>query len=319
MKRLLLSAGFATAFIAGVAIGVLATRGAFKPPRSVTPLYERNLGSKLHRELASADAMIRREPRNAVAHHQRAWALHMMGDADGALASYDEALRLNPAYSEARTNRLGALLTARRYQETLTEAEGVLEANPRDAYALCARASALECLGRKDEAKIGFLRALEEDSGLALAHEGLARFYISEGLFEEAESHVQEILKLDSGDAYHWGLAGHLAACAHDWTSADQHYENAIQIDPSYVDALIGRADALAELLQHQQAMTLIERALDLDPGSADALAIRAHIQFASGRTELAISDYRAALVVAPPDWEDRAWIEEWLRARDSN
>ena len=49
------------------------------------------------------------KPDSAVAHNNIAGALFVLGRFDDAVAQYEEALKLKPGYSEARTNLDGVL------------------------------------------------------------------------------------------------------------------------------------------------------------------------------------------------------------------
>ena len=48
-------------------------------------------------------------------------------------------------------------------------------------------------------------------------------------------------------------------------------YDKALTIDPYYVDALVGKGLALDSLGQYQEAITLLDKALAIDPNDASA------------------------------------------------
>jgi tetratricopeptide (TPR) repeat protein len=51
------------------------------------------------------DAIIKREPKNAIAHNNRGVVLEAMNNRTAALDAYKKAIELKPDYAEAKANR----------------------------------------------------------------------------------------------------------------------------------------------------------------------------------------------------------------------
>lgn len=165
------------------------------------------------RALALCDQVIAREPALADAWVSRGLALAALERSDEAIAAYTRALALDPRHADAHNNlgnarvarrespeaiahyrralaerpddanfeaNLGAgLLQAQAFTEALVHLDRALALAPGHPTARLNRASALEALGRRDEARAGYVEVIRaEPAGspyAAFAREGLAR------------------------------------------------------------------------------------------------------------------------------------------------
>ncbi|MBQ3642962.1 MAG: tetratricopeptide repeat protein, partial [Candidatus Riflebacteria bacterium] len=75
---------------------------------------------------------------------------------EGAAEEWAKTLKYREDDSKARNNYCDALLQLGRYDEGLKEIEIVLKAFPDYPPALCTKGELLECVGKKDEAKVIF-------------------------------------------------------------------------------------------------------------------------------------------------------------------
>jgi len=123
-----------------------------------------------------------------------------------------------------------------------------------------------------------FQQAISNDPGYALAYAGLADTYISQAWFGEvspreamprAKDAALKALESDDDVAEaHVSLA--FADCLYDWDwpSAGKHFERAVALNPSYVNAHNWYSYYLSALGRSDQALAEAKRALDLDPAS---------------------------------------------------
>ena len=77
-------------------------------------------------------------------------------------------------------------------------------------------------------------------------------------------------------------------------------YDRAIELQPRYAKALVGRAQANLKKGQPEKGLPDIDQALSLDPNSAYVHNIKADILAALGRRNEAIAAYKKALAIAP-------------------
>src|SRR6202451_3394482 len=99
-------------------------------------------------------------PDHAVAYYNRANMLHALDRFDEALASYDRALALRPAYAEVLINRGVTLHALARFVDALASYDAAVVLWPGSDAAFANRGMALHALKRFDEALASFDRAL---------------------------------------------------------------------------------------------------------------------------------------------------------------
>lgn len=173
---------------------------------------------------------------NSIAQYNMGNAVLHLGDMDGAIAHYREALRINPTDPDSHTN-LGVLLSQR---------------------------------GKPREAMAEYDAALESDPRHADAHKNLAVLLFAQGRVQEAIAHYEESLRINPSSADAHNGYGYVLQQQGRINDAAAQYGEAIQINPAYPDAhyLLGNiffqqgrlADASAEL----------EQAVKLQPGNAN-------------------------------------------------
>jgi tetratricopeptide (TPR) repeat protein len=126
--------------------------------------------------------MSQKDYMRSVTEYNLANELYAAGDADAAIAHYEEAIRLYPGNALANHN-LGSLLASRdEYDAAVAHFDRVIEIDDDFAMAHFNRALALEESGRLDEAARGYESALAIDPGNAAARDALQRVQIAESV-----------------------------------------------------------------------------------------------------------------------------------------
>jgi beta-lactam-binding protein with PASTA domain len=115
--------------------------------------------------VASYDRAIEIDPAYAMAHYGRSDALCRLGKYEEALKSCDKAIEFDPAYALAHNNRGYALAGLGEYEEAIKSYDKTIRINPKCAKAYYNKGVALEKLGRTDEALGCFKKAHELDPG----------------------------------------------------------------------------------------------------------------------------------------------------------
>jgi tetratricopeptide (TPR) repeat protein len=101
----------------------------------------------------------------AIAYNNRGNAYDDMGDTAKAVADYDQALRLNPMFTETYFNRAFARHRLGRYQEALRDYDRLLSLEPALASGYFNRSFTWAALGRYDKAVTDTQKALELSPG----------------------------------------------------------------------------------------------------------------------------------------------------------
>jgi tetratricopeptide (TPR) repeat protein len=176
-----------------------------------------------------------------------------------------------------------AKAVAHEIQIKVTPRERTLLATPRavDPAAYEAYSKGRYLWERKGEENLGksreyFEKAIEKDSGYAMAWAGLADTYISLSNFgvlssqdalRRARAAAEKALELDHS------LAGPLVTLAQvkmnyewDWGGAERLYKRAIELSPNYGTAHLGYATYLAEVGRTREAVAEARRSREVEP-----------------------------------------------------
>ena len=82
---------------------------------------------------------------------------------------------------------------------------------------------------------------------------------------------------------------------ANDAKRALEAFERAIKLEPTSADAYLQKCHALAGLRRHEEAIPACTESLRLNPGNADALRDRGHYYLNLGRVDMGLADLRHA------------------------
>lgn len=160
-------------------------------------VYQRSPSHRnLHNAQIAYDQYLAARRDNPTAFHNRGDARKDVGDFEGAVADYTEALAVNPRYVNALKNR-GHLLYAHldRPAEGLADLNRALELAPEDFWSYMGRGAIYEGTGRFAEAEADYRRAFDIDSERHFIWYRLGTFYLVQGRLEEAERHYSESIR----------------------------------------------------------------------------------------------------------------------------
>jgi tetratricopeptide (TPR) repeat protein len=221
--------------------------------------------------LAAFDEALRLGLEEPALYFHRGNLLRAAGRLDEAIAAYDAALRLNPAYPQAL--RAGALVL-----RDLGHSDGALEfldeavrLDPlfRDAHT--DRGDLLQSLERLEEAIAAYDRALAGDlaNPAALNNRGAALLTLTR--YAEADAAFDAAIRADPGAPQAWNNRGNLMMATQRPADAIACYERALALRADYLEALIGRALAKKQLGCFDEALAGLDAALALEPHSDHA------------------------------------------------
>jgi TolB-like protein/DNA-binding winged helix-turn-helix (wHTH) protein/Flp pilus assembly protein TadD len=154
-----------------------------------------------------------------------------------------------------------------------------------------------------------FNQAIGKDSNFALAYSGLADSYTLLALYgegatsmKEAKAAAEKALQLDGTLAEaHTSLAAVKILRDWDWTGAEREFHRAIELNPNsaqahhwYGNLLLGPEG------RHEEAITELRRAQELDPLSLIINADTGFAYYLAGRYDLALQAYQKVLAANP-------------------
>jgi tetratricopeptide (TPR) repeat protein len=127
-------------------------RWARETPRdAAAAFYNRGMAyrsqGKLDRAIADYDEALKLKPAFADAWNERGVAHRQKGENMRAVADFDEAIRLKPDLIDAWFNRAGAWSSLGRFDRAIADLDHVLQLQPADAEALMARGEVRRAAG----------------------------------------------------------------------------------------------------------------------------------------------------------------------------
>jgi tetratricopeptide (TPR) repeat protein len=186
------------------------------------------------------------------------------GDYAGAMAAYDQVLRLEPDNAQAMA-QLSSIHLAHRDLEKATEyAQRAADAGPKDPDALNALARAHDWNGEYEAALNNALDALEIDPNNATSLAILGEIYTDVGNWEVAEDYLQQAAELEPDNVMMLRNLAYLREMRGDYESAIELYDQALEVEPYRFDLHIekGRQYRVG-LLDYEKANQEYQAAVD--------------------------------------------------------
>jgi predicted O-linked N-acetylglucosamine transferase (SPINDLY family) len=248
------------------------------------PLACCNLGAALlqlqrpQEALASFEEALKLDPQTLLALYNRANVLQTLERHDEALASYDRALSLHPQFFEASNNRGNSLLELQQPLDALASFERALQLRPDDIQALNNRGNACQALKRYDEALASYERALSLRPEVnTLNNCGNALRALKR--YDAALAAYQRVLSLQPDHAEALNGRGIVLQALGQPEQALASYDRALQLRPAYSDALNNRGTALRDLRRYRDAASCFRKLLEVAPNYNYAPGALLHAQ----------------------------------------
>lgn len=175
---------------------------------------------------------------------------------------------------------------------------------------------ALLGLGRIDEAKREFERAILLEPALLQAHNNLARICQQEGDLMTARSHFAKVMELDSSNVFAQRGFADVALTLKEYTLAQQHYEKAHDLGASDRQLISRWAQTLLMQEKYAEALRVNAILLASEPGNARARHNQARIYMACDSLDQAERELEEVLRLTPDSKEARNQLEEIRKIR---
>ncbi|WP_298912722.1 tetratricopeptide repeat protein [uncultured Nostoc sp.] len=222
------------------------------------------------------------------------------GDLLSAIASYDQAIKLQPEFSEYWFNRGLTLFHLERFDEAIASYETATKLKPDYYKAWYNRGGTLGELGYFEEAIASFDKAIEikPDYQEAWSSKGLALLKL--GWLPEAISSYDQALHLEPEDQENWYHRGIALAVSEQFAEAIISYDKALEIDPDYHEVWIDRGVVLFNLGRWSEAIASWDKALSVQADFYLAWYNRGIALDNLGRRIEAIASYQQAIAIKP-------------------
>jgi predicted CXXCH cytochrome family protein len=222
------------------------------------------------------------------------------GNAQEAIASYREALKLKPDFVRGLISLAGALKSSGQLQAANEALARAVQIAPQSAPAWFQSGTIDFAQGHSDAAIQKMQKAIALDPDLSGAHAGLAQVLWRAGRSDAAEREARQALNMDPYDADTCDLMGRLLFGQSRTAEGLFDFEKAVRLRPGYAPHLYDFGLALSSLKRFDEAQVQVEAALRADPGIAEAHELLGGLFAEKKRLPDAAREYAEAIRLKP-------------------
>jgi tetratricopeptide (TPR) repeat protein len=225
-----------------------------------------------------------------------------LGQTEEAITEFKRAIALKPDYKAAHNNLGGIYLLQGRGKEAIPEFQAVLKSDPKDIQALSNLARSEITLNRKDVA-IEHLRTAYELSSVKLPTGlALARLYLEAGQKELGRPIARDLMKATAQDAQTELALGNLLLDYELEDAAEEHFRKAMKSDPKLQQVLYTVATDHFEKQNYRGSLKLLECLAPLSPAQNAGKwhEMVGYCKFKLGNSAEAVTELQRALDLDP-------------------
>ena len=249
----------------------------------------------------------------ATAFYNRGNAYSTKGDNDRAMRDYDEAIRLNPKFSDAFYNRGNVVLDKGDNDRAIRDYDEAIRLNPKFSDALNNRGRAYRAKGDNDRAIQDFDEAIRLDPNDTLAFLDRGRTYQRKGDTDRATQDFEQAFRIDQ--ALSFFSRGNAYATKGDYDRAIPEYDEAVRVNPEFAEAFINRGNMYREKGDFDRAVQDYDQAIQVNPDNVLALNNRGFTKFLMSKFSDAGTDFSLSVDL---DFKD-AYLPLWLHLARAN
>ncbi|HKI33695.1 MAG TPA: tetratricopeptide repeat protein [Gemmataceae bacterium] len=257
-------------------------------------------GGKWEEAEASFREAVRLRPNYTDALNNLGNVLYFQKKLDEAVACYEEVVRLAPDHAGAYSNLAEVVRKQDRLKDALTYAERAVQLRPDFAQARVHLGLALSANERYEEALPHLEEALRLQPNLADAHHGLGYALLQLRRVGEAVASFQTALRLKPDLAEAHSNLGAALMRQGQLDDALACFREALRLKPGFIEPYLHRAHCLWQMGQFEQGEAAAREALGLEPDSAAAHNVLGVVHMKAGKPAEAVADFRRALALEP-------------------
>ena len=247
---------------------------------------------KLHEACALYREAVKVAPQSARAQLNLGIALAALGDEGGAVAAYEQALKLDAANPFAAYN-FGKLRYERgQHADAERLLRQALRAKPDFPQARVVLACTLDALGQPDAAVAELEQLVPPDFGALFIKAGILRKL---GRLDGAAEALRRALAIDPDNLDARTALFHVLEAKGDAAGAARELEAVLEQRPDWAEALYNYGVVLKKLMRPAQAEDALRRAIAAQPGFTKAYRMLGGVLLGQARIEDALSVYAKA------------------------
>ena len=207
----------------------------------------------------------------ATAHFHCGIAYSAVQDFRHAIEQYGEAIRLNPEYTYAYTNRGIAKDALERFEDAIADFNEAIRIDPKNYKAYNGRASSKAALGWYEEATADYDAAICINPRYVEAYNNRGADKVALGMHAEAIADYDAAIRINPEFAGAYLNRGSAKAKLARYAEAIVDYDAAIRINPELAEAFFNRGNAKAKLARYAEAIADYDEAIRISPDFAKA------------------------------------------------
>ena len=184
----------------------------------------------------------------------------------------------------------------------------------REAVRALARGDRLKAADDREGAAEAYYRALAAKGDFVEVILVLGALLLETGRPAEAVEVVRRLVGLEGRSVQAHNYLGLVQYQARDWDGARRSFQQVLELDPDYVEALVNLSVLEWEQGDADLALDLLERAAALDPANREIIVNAALIHFQLGDAPAAVDLLQGYAEAHPEDVEVRAVLADTLR-----
>ena len=225
-------------------------------------------------------------------------ALIRQGRSGAAVKRLKHAIRMFPDFSQAHEELGNAMLGQNKPEKAIESFQKAIELNPNNASALIKLGKIFSALGRHEESDEAYKKALK----LNPIQEKLASAaqMLRQNKVEEAEKICRQALREKPDDVNGLRMLASIASKLEQKEDAIVLLERAVELKEKFAGAWSDLAEAYSDIDEFGKALDAVQRVIKLQPDLPFGFTVRGSILTKSGDHEGAIASYEQALTIEP-------------------
>ncbi|WP_377480329.1 MAG: tetratricopeptide repeat-containing serine protease family protein [Microcoleus anatoxicus] len=207
----------------------------------------------------------------AEAFYKKGQAQVMLKNHEDAIKSFDRAIKIKPDYADAWSNKSSALYTLERYDQALKSIDQVTKLQPNDALAWINRADILNKLERYKDAIDSYDQAIKSEPNYDEHWYKKGRALEKISRTQEAFEAYDKATKLDPTDRINWLFRGNVAYNLSLYQEAFQSYDQFTKLNSNDADSWNKRGNSLMQLKEYEKARESYEKSTKIEDNFYDA------------------------------------------------
>ena len=226
--------------------------------------------------------------------------LMMLGQIDKAIAAYSHAIKLNPNYIYAYSNRGLAYIAKREVDRAIEDFNVAINLNPNESGIYSNRGLAYLNKDEVDHAIEDYTKAIKLEPNDAGVYYNRGNVYRKKGDPNRAITDLNKAIQLKPNFVEAYTNRGIAYSDRDDTDRAIEDYTKAIELKSNYAEAYVNRGSAYTEKGDFDRAIADLNKAIQLKPNFVEAYYNRGAVYSDRDDTEYAIEDYTKAIELKP-------------------